>query len=435
MAWLRKSPTHRSSTRNTEAINPFVSTGGLGTSIYIGVDGTGGAFCFDPWALYPHVLTNPNMAMFGEVGAGKSSLAKTYVYRQAAFNRQSWIVDPKGEWSPIAERLGCRPLKLEPDGDMRLNPLDRGAGLLGQMQLLQSVGEVALRRELTPEEGKLCSHLLKQWWEQDLEPTLPMVVEALLNPTEATAAVMKLPLDRVLEEGRKLAYAISRLVDGDLAGMFDGPTTEGLDLSNQPCVVLDISAVFNSAALSLIMMCAISWLRAALRREAESDDKVQRVMVVDECWAMLEDEANLAFMQDGIKRSRHYGMAWMLIAHRPSDFYAAATEGSRAAKLAEGLLKDVGTMVCYQQKRKELESACSVLGIDEAEAEELIDQRRGEALWIVNGQTHMVTHMVGTAEWALVDTDAAMRVHNERAALAAALQIDDDELESDAVLA
>jgi len=53
----------------------------------------------------------------------------------------------------------------------------------------------------------------------------------------------------------------------DLRGMFDGPTTEGLDLSS-PLVVLDLSALYNSAALGVLMACATAWLQATLARQA-----------------------------------------------------------------------------------------------------------------------------------------------------------------------
>ncbi len=51
--------------------------------------------------------------------------------------------------------------------------------------------------------------------------------------------------------------------------MFDGPTTTGLDLSS-PLVVLDLSALYSSAALGVLMACATAWLQAALARTAVS---------------------------------------------------------------------------------------------------------------------------------------------------------------------
>ena len=90
---------HRATTATAQAIYPFVAEGGLGgRGVYIGRDLYGGSFCFDAFELYrARLLTNPNVLVIGAVGAAKSSLIKTYLFRQAVFGRIPWITDPKGE--------------------------------------------------------------------------------------------------------------------------------------------------------------------------------------------------------------------------------------------------------------------------------------------------------------------------------------------------
>ena len=94
-------------------------------------------------------------------------------------------------------------------------------------------------------------------------PTLPAVVEAMLEPTAAAAGAIRTDRATLLEDGRDVALELRRLVHGDLRGMFDGPTTPGLDLSGS-LVVLDLSALYNSAALGVLMACATAWLQATL---------------------------------------------------------------------------------------------------------------------------------------------------------------------------
>ena len=90
----------------------------------------------------------------------------------------------------------------------------------------------------------------------------------------------------LLEDGRDVALELRRLVHGDLRGMFDGPTTPGLDLS-APLVVLDLSALYSSGALGVLMACATAWLQAALTRTAAGSHQRQTFLVVDEAWAIL----------------------------------------------------------------------------------------------------------------------------------------------------
>ena len=49
---------------------------------------------------------------------------KTYLLRQAAFGRQVAVLDPKGEYGPLARALGSTPLTLAPGGPIRVNLLD-----------------------------------------------------------------------------------------------------------------------------------------------------------------------------------------------------------------------------------------------------------------------------------------------------------------------
>ena len=60
-----------------------------------------------------------------------------------------------------------------------------------------------------------------------------------------------------------MALALQRLCEGDLRGMFDGPTTPGLRLDGR-AVVLDLSRFYDSAALGLVMTCASAWQRAMI---------------------------------------------------------------------------------------------------------------------------------------------------------------------------
>ncbi len=114
------------------------------------------------------------------------------------------------------------------------------------------------------------------------------MIEAMLEPTPEAAGAIRSDRATLLEDGRDVALELRRLVHGDLLGMFDDPTTAGLDLSG-PLVVLDLSALYNSAALGVLMACATAWLQATLARQAAGDGPggVHTVVVVDEAWAVL----------------------------------------------------------------------------------------------------------------------------------------------------
>ncbi len=412
-----KVPAHAVTTRNLGAAYPLVAEAGLGhRGVLIGHDLLGGSFVYDPFELYASgVVSNPNMIVFGQIGRGKSSLLKTYLWRQAVFGRRAWVVDPKGEYAALAELWGVRPVALRPGGTIRLNPLDPvapgRAGLVPddparrQCELLASLASACLNRPLLPRERAAADLALVSTRSGGVVPTLPAVVAALLDPAEESASRIRTERARLLEDGRDVALELRRLVDGDLRGMFDGPTTEGLDLSG-PLVVLDLSALYASGALGVLMACATAWLQAALTREGGPSSHA--FLVVDEAWAILANLGVARWLQASWKLSRAHGVANVAALHRLSDLTSVGAAGSEQVGLAEGLLSDSETLVIYAQPPGEVAKAAELLSLSGTEVELVPQLARGVALWKVGRRSFLVRHVVGATERALVDTDRAM---------------------------
>ncbi len=401
---------HRATTAHVQAAYPFVAEGGLGgRGVYIGRDVYGGSFCYDPWELYGRELTSPNAVVIGIVGRAKSSLVKTYVFRQAVFGRQAWIVDVKGEYERLAHVLDIEPIALSPGGRVRLNPLTPRGGRERQLGLLYSVAAATLERPLTPEEkraGQEALNILELRAEG--EPTLPAIVGVLLHPPAEMGEALAMDREDIAVCVRPMAFALDQLCTGNLRGMFDGPTTPGLDL-DAPLVVLNLRAVLNThtSALGILMTCATAWLQAMI--EAESDERSQkRIVVVDEGWRILSSIGIGEWLQQSFKLSRALGTQNIVVLHRLSDLHAAGAEGSRELRLAEGLLADAETKVCYAQPPDQLPQARELLGLTDTEAELLPHLRRGWALWKIGQRSFLVQHRLSTHERELVDTDARM---------------------------
>jgi DNA helicase HerA-like ATPase len=405
---------HRATTAHLQALYPFVAEGGLGDrGVYVGRDLFGGAFVYDVWELYRGgVLTNPNMLVLGQIGRGKSSFVKAFVWRQQVFGRQTWIVDPKGEYGPLAAASGVSPLRVAPGGAIRLNPLEPESSGLGpagrqvlrrQGELLCSLAAASLGRQLLPRERTAAELAVSAVASRGGEPTLPAVVDALLRPEPTSASAVHTDIASLASDGREIALELRRLVEGDLAGMFDGPTSPGIDLGGR-LVVLDLSALYASPALGILMTCATGWLQAVLSR----DDGIRRLVIVDEAWAILSNLAIARWLQASFKLSRAFGVANVAVVHRLSDLRAAGGDGTEQQRLAEGLLADAETRVVFGQPPSEVDHARALLGLTTTEAELLPRLPRGVALWKVGPRSFLVEHRLGRHEAALVDTDARM---------------------------
>jgi len=409
-------PAHHSTTAHLQALYPFQSPAGLGgRGCYIGQEVLGGSFCYDPWELYRlNKVTNPNIVIAGQLGRGKSSLAKTYIWRQSAFGRRAIVIDPKGEFAPLAQQMGGTVIRLEPGSSVRLNPLDPGP--VGEVlspedigrrqdQVLMALAESALRRDLLPEERTAVGLARHEASRTCTEPTIGDVVDLLLAPTPELAAKVNTTPARLAERSRDAALELRRLCEGDLNGMFDGTTTVDVDWDG-PIVVLDLSALGGSGdALGLVMACTMAWLHSAIARA----DGVQRILLLDEAWYLLSNLALARWMRSMFKLSRQYGLSNVIVVHRMSDLEAAGGEGSEATRIAQGLLSDTETRVIYAQSEGEVADTKRLLGLTDAEADVLPRLGRGVALWKVRQQTFIVDHRVGDLEWEIIDTDHSMR--------------------------
>ncbi len=363
----------------------------------------------------PALYLGAQPAGAGGLGSRKSSWVKTYIYRQVLFGRQTWVIDVKGEYWGLAQKLGVRPIALAPGGDVRLNPLSPRGGREGPLSLLRSVARAALRRELTPEEEAGVREALATVSKEAgaAEPTLPMVVDALLRPREAMVrGVSGASAVDFAAANREAALALQRLCEGDLRGMFDGPTSEGLDL-DAPLVVLDLSAVRDSAALGILMTCAAAWQQSILlerKRAAEFEgrESPKLISVVEEGWRVGGHIGVAEWLQSNFKLCRSLGVQNVFVIHRLSDLGASGDAGSREARIADALIGDADTIVIYRQSHDQQELLRSRLGLSRTEAEVTTTLSPGEALWVVGSRSALVRHESSQIEREFVYTDWRM---------------------------
>jgi hypothetical protein len=409
-------PRHQDTSATLAGAYPFLAEGGLGSDgVFVGQDlYSGSSFVYDPWVLYARgLITAPNVVLAGIVGSGKSSLAKSLYTRSIPFGRRVYIPgDPKGEHTAVAEAVGGRAIALGHGMTTRLNPLDEGhrpggiddAQWLAQVtarrrDLLGALAETVLDRRLSPLEHTAIDIALADVVRTAEVPVLPLVVDRLLEPHPATN-----PDSRLAEDGRLPGHALRRLVAGDLAGLFDGPSTVRFD-PTLPMISLDLSRVTENATLvSVLMTCASAWMESALL----DPNGGQRWVVYDEAWRLMSHPALLRRMDAHWRLARHYGIANMLIFHKLSDLENVGDSGSAMRALASSLLANAETRVVYRQESDQLGSTTSALGLTGTEQSLLPTLGTGQGLWRIKHRSFVVQHQMHPAEFDLFDTAGRM---------------------------
>lgn len=422
---------------------PWVSQSGLGTTrAFIGtVTDGGGMWCLDPWEAYSRdLISGMSCVLIGTVGTGKSTTVKAWVKRMVQAGRQAIIMsDSKGEWSIVARALaagGKDPeITVSVPGRV-LNPLDPGKrpGTDQKGQRLDDDTWVRMARSRRSTMMKTIVHILSgrvldgdeklalsraitdaaQACGEDLAsmtpettiseaaataPTIPDVIAALRSPSEETESF-------TTGAGRGVANTLMELVEGDLAGLFDGRSTVSFDAS-LPMLVFNTRPLRDLApqARRIASHCVSSWAESVFTNR----DSGQRIAVYEEGWENLDDEASLERMVAQWKLARDYGLFNILILHKLSDLNRSGDEGSRARELAVSLLADTDIRVVHRQKSDQLKATADLLRLTGSEREEISRAPKGVALWKVGELEGRMVRTVRTKlEGELFDTDQAM---------------------------
>ena len=403
-------PRHQDTSATLCGAYPFVAEGGLGSSgVFVGQDlYSGGSFVYDPWVLYANgVITAPNVVLAGIVGSGKSSLAKSLYTRSLPFGRRVYVPgDPKGEHTAVAEAVGGRAIALGHGMANRLNPLDEGyrpshftdaewesTVTARRRDLIGALAEVVLGRALTPLEHTAIDTALTATVRENAVPILPMVVDRILTPSDDSDG-------RLTEDGRIVGHALRRLVAGDLAGLFDGPSTVQFD-PTLPMMSLDLSRVTeNSTLISALMTCCSAWMESALLDPAGG----QRWVIYDEAWRLMSHPSLLKRMDAHWRLARHYGIANALIFHKLTDLENVGDAGSAMRSLANSLLANAETRVIYRQESDQLGVTAKTLGLTTTERKLLPSLGVGQGLWSIKERSFIVQAQLHPAELELFET-------------------------------
>lgn len=407
-------PAHRATSLRFGVATPFLAESGIGNAgAVIGADlEAGGMFAVDPWELYrARHITGPSMLSIGLQGTGKSTTNKAMATRLIALGRKVAVAsDPRAEWVRVAHAVGGKVIEIGQGRSARLNPLDPGTRPVGladdrwtmlisqrRRQLVTSV--ISLLRHgqaLTEYEHTALDLALTEVFLTVEVPTLVDVMNALLNPTKTAR-------DLVGDKGEVLGLALRRLVNGDLAGMFDGPSTVDFD-GDAPMLVIDTSALLGGAeeALAIATACTSAWLDSVVR--AGSTDFW--LIINEEGWSSMRDPKAVELLDARQRLAGEWGIANMLIMHELKDLDMVGPENSPQRNQALGLMSKSQVKIIHRQARETAPLLASTLGLTADEQEIVTNLEQGVALWKIGAKSFLVQTQLTAAEMAVFNTDA-----------------------------
>lgn len=385
----------------------------------------------DPFTAYERgTITSPAVVVLGVIGSGKSSLLKTVYVLRALILRQRRVVvmDKKdrageGEYAELTRQLGSEPLRFVVGGGGRtLNILDptilAGSGIAGQARLLVALAELAndgasldkwekaalraahratLRTAESEARVPLLEHLLHQ---------LGQVTQALRTTGSAIEQDVALgdfadyspaALERMHQAGLGVRHLLSALLSDELAGLFDGPTSAGVQLS-QRLTTFDISQLPDDGpAVSMVMAVANVWLLGTLRNQRG----LRTNFIAEEGWDLVGGPGGRVFQRNS-KLARGLGLSNIAALHHIADIPPNDP--------AVAMLKEAQTVHLYRQDREDdIDAVIRLYGLDVGTRATLANLADGHHLLKIGNRREIhVEHIRSRLERELTNTDEAM---------------------------
>lgn len=416
----------RSTTTNACGLYPAVGAPSMDPrGVIIGREAySGRAYIFDPFILYDPTarvrLPSGHVLVLGKSGHGKSALEKTYVLRQLRFRDRNFCIldaqgeDGTGEWDGIARELGITPIRLvygdaDASDGIRINPLDPRIPQEHQYKVLVSMIEILSG-------GPLAAHTkfaLAEAHEaavaaaraQARVVVLSDVLDALTAPSQALLGQQTVTPDELIEWGQPAALALDELCNPgrDLAGLFDGPTSHGIDLDAR-LIVFDLTRLPREGeAMPLLMAVIGPWIRFGWIRPG---DTIKRTLIVEEAWHILSHRPVARLFEELVRYGRRLGLSFWAVLHHLADLVLDD------APEAAAILKLTATRIIYHLDRDEAEVTADYLGLTSWARKALPDGANicapGRAIWQVGSRINLVEHIRTATEIRLTDTNRRM---------------------------
>ena len=321
----------------------------------------GEVVCLDPLAwLRAGLVTNPGMFVLGQPGTGKSALVKRLVTGAVACGTRVLVLgDTKPDYTPLVRYLGGQVIRIGRGLD-RINPLDAGPlgaalhGMTGadaqqlraevrsrRLSLLLALATLIREARISNAEEVILGRaidLLDARTPPGQAPTVTDVLRVIeQGPDLLRSAARADTPQRYADRVGDLVFTLDLLCSGSLAGVFDGPTSQPIDL-DAPAVSVDISAVkaAGDKLLTAALLCTWGYAfgcvnAAAALTTSGVGPRRSYLGVMDELWRALRGAPGLVEHADSLTRlNRAKGMAHIMITHSLSDLDALATDEDRA---------------------------------------------------------------------------------------------------------
>lgn len=333
-------------------------------------------------------LPNGNGFIFGQPGSGKSMEAKDEIINTFLQypNDTVFVVDPEGEYAPIAELLDGTVIKISPESKFHLNPLDFNDSFSDEKDpvwyksdFLINIFESSIMQDrfgsgMSAGAKTLIDNCTRQLYMSYFEKLKEKNEEISVETNPTLVDFYEILKNQPGRDARELANALQLYTTGSL-NYFSHKTNVKID---NRFVVFDISGMGNTLkTLGLLIVLDFIW-----RRIIENGLRGKNTwFYVDEAHLLFRNDNSANFMRDLYKRARKYGGLNTSITQNIEDLLLNDT--------ARTMISNSNFVVMLRQSSTDKQMLADLLNIPESQLKFITETPPGQGL-IYTGEKSIV---------------------------------------------
>lgn len=326
-------------------------------------------------------LENANQVVFAKSGSGKSYATKLEVIRSLMTGTDIIIIDPENEYEKVARSFGGSFFNISIASDQNINPFDLPlippdedpedvlrshiVNLSGLLRLMLG--------NLSTEEDALLDRALTETYAsreivfgKDFSNAQPPLLEDL-------EAVL-----RSLDGGKAMAEKLYKFTKGSFAGFVNQQTN--VELKNRLVVfsIRDLEEELRPIAMYVILNYIWNTIRADFKK---------RILIIDEAWWMMKDEASAQFLFGLVKRARKYFLGVSTITQDVEDFMNSP--------YGRPIITNSSLQLLLKQAPATIDSVKKTFNLTDAEKDFLLNANIGTGLFFA-GKQHVAIQIISS---------------------------------------
>ncbi|MFD1075642.1 VirB4 family type IV secretion system protein [Longispora fulva] len=351
-----------------------------------------GVIWWDRWACENH-----NSVVLARSGAGKSYFVKTEILRSLYQGVHIAVIDPEDEYLRLAGAVGGTVVRLGAAG-VKVNPFDLPSGdtradvLTRRGLFLHTLISVLAATNLPPGERAALDRAILAVYRAAGITADPATHHRRAPLLADLAAALDADADPA---ARVLAARLAPWVVGSFKDMFDGHSTHRPDghlvvwsLRHLPDEVRGVG--------TLVALDHIWRTVDRPQHPTGTSSQARRLVVVDEAWLLMRQDAGAAFLYRMAKASRKRGAGLCVITQDAADMLCT--------ELGEAVIANAATQILLRQADSAIDAVGRAFGLTGGEKRLLLSAERGQGLLLSGAHRTRFESVASPAEHALATT-------------------------------